>query len=65
MSIWTSKEVRLRDKMTFWVILMTVALVAFPPLGLILIGITFPLMLIYMLFTSIYWSISDRVNGIK
>lgn len=65
MSIWTSKEIKVRDKFILWLILMTAALLFFGPVGLILIGITFPLLLIYMLLASIYWAISDRVHGIK
>lgn len=37
-------QIRLRDKFTGWVILCLVLLVLLPPVGVILVGITFPLL---------------------
>lgn len=53
-------KVRLRDKFTGWVILCLVLLVLLPPVGVILVGLTFPLLVAVGIPYGLYCAIRYR-----
>lgn len=53
-------QVRLRDKFTGWVLLCLLLLVLLPPVGVILVGLTFPLLVAAGIPYGIYVAIRNR-----
>lgn len=52
--MWSSREVSFKDKLTFYAIICGVLLVLLPPVGIIMLGLFFPVFLVSMLFIGIW-----------
>ena len=54
-----SAKVRYRDKFTMWITFCVVCLFFIPPLGVVLIGITFPVLALAWLGYGLIWAVSS------
>lgn len=60
--MFASKNVRLWDKITFYFIICMILLVLMPPIGIIALGIFFPLFLVYALFVGFFDAIRSGLS---
>jgi len=52
--MWSSREVSFSDKFALYAVICVVLLVCLPPVGIIMLGLFFPVFLISMLFIGIW-----------